>query len=272
MVGASSLAAQEAGSRAWQQRLEVEVPLRLPVVDLPPVNPFASPVDSLPELGPVAAPEKIPVSGHAVVAAYVDSGGRCVGAVPLELPFPALTTAVLEELASTRFEPARSGEAEVGTWVVLDVKLDGKVKDAEILEQHLAQPDPDVPPVPTEPARIVPSTHLARLPSMPADQLTTPATPRNLRLRVPGREAEIPIRVLVEVDADGRARRYVPLEMDSGLHPWLASLLTQWRARPATHDGEPVSSWVVYTALARLKLSSLQSSTVQVLRNRTYTP
>lgn len=272
LMTAATVVAQEAGSRAWQRRLEITIPPRLPMVGIDAVDPFAASVDTLPVLGPTVAPEKVPVSGHVVVAAYVDPEGRCLGAVPLELPYPALTNSLLDELSSTRFEPARSGQREVGTWVVLDIKLDGKVKDAEILGQHLALPDPDVPPVPMEPARVLPSARLAGLPATPEEELSSPATPRNLRIRVPGREGEVPMRVLVEIGADGRCSRYVPLEVDSGLVPWLAATLTQWRAEPATRAGEPVSCWVVYTARARLKLSSLESSTVQVLRGRSYEP
>ena len=43
--------------------------------------------------------------------------------MPLALPFPGLTTAVLEELKSVRFDPATKAGNEVGSWVVLGVLL-----------------------------------------------------------------------------------------------------------------------------------------------------
>jgi hypothetical protein len=75
-----SAAAQHTATRAWQQRLQVDVPLAVPLVELAAINPFAQPIDEPPRLLASAAPRKVDVSGAAVVAAYVDNVAAEIGA------------------------------------------------------------------------------------------------------------------------------------------------------------------------------------------------
>ena len=103
IVAASTLvatmaAAQSASSRAWQQRLDVEIPLPVPLVELEAVNPFAVEVEETPKVTQATAPRKVDITGAATVAAFVDAKGVCLGAVPLELPVPGLTAAIVEAL------------------------------------------------------------------------------------------------------------------------------------------------------------------------------
>ncbi len=84
--------AQSGAPRAWQQRIMVEIDLPVPIVGLESANPFAIAVDQVPRLLSSTPPRKFDVGEMAVVAAYVNTKGDCLGGVPLELPFPGLTT------------------------------------------------------------------------------------------------------------------------------------------------------------------------------------
>jgi hypothetical protein len=272
LLATAAAAAQEAASRAWQQRLQIEIPLPVPLVEVPSVNPFALPVDTPATLLGSTAPRKIAVAGRAVVAAYVDAKGECLGAVPLELPFPGLNAAVVEEFGGSKFDAARSGNDPVPSWTVIEMVFESKVKESVVTEQVLMLPDPSAPPEPSVPERVSPSGNLLRLAATPAEELTERASPRRLKAKAAARDAEIKLTALVHISADGRCDRYVPLELASGLNPWLSAYLATWRLDPARRDGEPVDSWLVYSALVQMKLGSLQSSSFRTLEDRSYDP
>lgn len=272
LVVTGSVAAQGSGTRAWQQRLEVEIPLPVPLVRLESINPFAVPVEQPPRVIQATSPRKIGVAGLATVAAYIDTKGECLGVVPLELPFPGLTSSIVDELTGSRFDPARSGDAPVPSWVVLEIKMQGKVKESEVLDQTLEMPDPSTPPEPNRPAVMVPPGRLLDLPATPLAELTIPASPRRIRVDAPAREEEVAVRALVHITETGRCDRYVPLELLDGLNSWLSAFLASWQVEAATYGGVSRPSWVVYSARVRLKLSGLDSTDFRVVRNREYNP
>lgn len=264
--------AQSASVRAWQQRLQVEVPLPVPMVELETVNPFVIPIDEPPAILGSTPPRKVDVRGTAVVAAYVDAKGECLGGVPLELPFSGLTTSVIEGLAGARFDAAVAGAAPQPSWVTLEIEIDGRVKEAEVFDQTLEAPDPSAPPVPAAGLEIAPSGSLRSLSFTPQAQLTKLAVPRRVSVRAPGREDQVAVRALVHFSADGRCDRYVPLELPSGLERWFSGFLASWRVQPARRDGEAVESWSVYSARIVFDMSGLDSGEVRVVRDREYDP
>jgi len=269
---ASGVGAQSASSRAWQQRLQVEIPLPVPLVELESINPFAVDIDEVASVLQSTPPRKTDVRGTALVAAFVDSRGECLGAVPLELPFPGLTSSMNVDLTGSRFEPSKTGAAPQPSWVVLEIVMEGKVKEAEIIDHSLEQPDPALPPTPEEAAAMVPPGNLRSLKATPHSQLSQLAAPRRVKIGAPSREDEVQIRALVHIDENGRCDRYVPLELYDGLNPWLSAYLATWRAEPGRRGGEAVPTWVVYSARIRMKLSGLDSASARVVRDREYTP
>lgn len=272
LVLTQSLVAQGAPPRAWQQRIEVELALPVPVVELASVNPFAIAVDQPPSLVASTPPKKLDVRGVAVVAAYVDPDGRCLGGVPLELPFPGLTQPILDELTATRFDPAVSSRGPVGSWVVLGIAIEGRVKNSTVGSPTFELPDPASPPEPAPPLQVAPSGLLLRVPFEPQGSITTMASPRRLRVKADAREVDVPVRALLHITAGGRCDRFVPLNLEPGLHSWLSAYLATWRLEPARRDGQPHEAWVVVSARARLDLSSLESTGVHVLRDRSFEP
>ncbi len=250
----------------------MEIPLPVPMVELASVNPFAKPVDEPAEVLQSTPPRKVPVRGIATVAAYVDAKGECLGTVPLELPFPGLTSSLVDELTGSRFDAARAGEVAKPSWVVLNIVVEGKVKDSQVVDPLLQLPDPAVPPKPVTPAPMAPPGNLRELPATPLADLGTLASPRRIRIHAPAREEEIHLRALVHVTKEGRCDRYVPLELPDGLNPWLSAYLASWRARPAKVGGAASDSWVELSATVRLELSSLDSNNFQVDRGRDYSP
>ena len=81
-------------------------------------------VDQPPRLVTWTPPKKLDVQGEAVVAAYVDTKGGCLGGVPLDLPFPGMTQTILDELKNVRFDPAKTRDKIVGSWVVLGLDIE----------------------------------------------------------------------------------------------------------------------------------------------------
>ncbi len=267
---ATGATAQSASRRAWQQRLEVEIPLPIPIVELESINPFTSYIDVPPVVLGSTAPRKVSVRGIASVAAFVDVKGECLGAVPLELPMPGLTSSLVQEFTGSRFDAATAGNAPQPSWVVLEIVMEGKVKEAAVVDQVLEMPDPESPPVPSTPVAMTPPGNLHNLKATPHEQLTNLATPRRIRVRAPGREDEIHVRALVHITEEGRCDRYVPLDLFDGLNSWLSAYLATWRVQPATVDGVAKATWLIYSARVQLKLSGLESTTFRVVRDREY--
>lgn len=258
--------------RAWQGRIDIDIPLPVPAIELASANPFASSVDTIPRLTGSTAPRKIDVAGSAVVAAYIDADGNCGGAVPLEVPFPGLTSSLLKGMDSGRFEPATTGERTRPSWAVIELRIEGSVKEAAVISQELALPDPNDPPEPIRPALPPPAGHLLQLPTVQADELTSLAHPKKIRVRASGSEPVVSVQALVHINAQGRCDQYVPIVLDSGLNRWLSGFLATWRLEPSLREGQPVDAWVVYTARIRMKLSTLQSASFRVLADRTFDP
>ncbi len=272
MLIAISVSAQGPEGRAWQQRLQLDIQLPVPAVELESVNPFALPVDAPPRLLTSAVPSKVAVVGPLVVAAYVDARGDCLGAVPLELPFPGLTSVIIDELSGSRFDPAMDGTTAAPSWVVVEVSLQGKVKEGEVAEPVLDLPDPTRPPDTSPPPRVSPSGNLNRLPAVPAADLTSLAVPKRFKIKAPGQAADVLLTALVHITSDGRCDRFVPLDMPSGLGPWLSAYLASWRLEPAMAEEAPAEAWLIYTGRVRLQLSSLQSGEARTLADRVYDP
>lgn len=272
MFVVAGAAAQSASSRAWQQRLQVVIPLPVPMVELEPINPFAVEVDRVAEVLQSTPPRKVDVRGTARVAAFVDTKGECLGAVPLELPFPGLTSSLNLDLTGSRFDPAMAGSAPQASWAVLEIAMEGRVKEAEIVDQALEPPDPASPPVPSMQAEMVPPGNLRTLKATPQAQLSQLAAPKRIKVSSPARDDEVQIRALVHIDESGRCDRYVPLELYDGLNPWFSAYLATWKAQPGSKGGEPVASWVVYSARVRMKLSGLDSTNSRVVRDSEYSP
>lgn len=264
--------AQGGSPRAWQQRIAVTIDLPVPIVALESANPFAIAVDQPPRLLTSTPPKKLDVQGMAVVAAYVDTKGGCLGGVPLELPFPGMTQTILDELKNVRFDPAKTGDRTVGSWVVLGLDIVGRIKESSVGSPVFELPDPASPPEPTPPLRAAPSGLLLTAPYEPLSSLTAFASPRRLKVKAPSQDADIPVRALVHITSSGRCDRFVPLNLETGLHAWLSAYLATWRLDPALLDGAPHEAWVVYSARAQLEISTLDSTGVKVIRNRSYEP
>ncbi len=262
----------QSGQRAWQQRLELTVPLSVPAVAVDAANPFALKVDSAPKLLHAIPPARLQLAGRAKVAVYVDSDGDCQGGVPLELPFPGITQDLTRSLMKASYEPARSGSAAVPAWTVLRLTLAGKLKTSAAIERHLTLPDPATPPQRRSAGTLYPPGRLAGLPSTDPSTLTSFATPRHLKVRISGREVETAVHAMVHVSSSGSCDRFVPLEVADGLVPWLSAYLSTWKLEPAKRDGKAVACWVEYTGRVRLKMGSLRSTTIQVLTSEHFDP
>ena len=258
--------------RAWQGRIDIDIPLPVPAIELASANPFASSVDTIPRLVGSTLPRKVDVSGLAIVAAHIDSDGDCSGAVPLEVPFPGLTRSLLEGTVEARFDAAMTGERARPSWTVVEIRIEGRIKEASVVSQEMALPDPSDPPEPIRPALPPPAGHLLQLPAVEPAELTSMARLRKIRVKAAGSEPVVSLQALVHITAEGRCDQFVPIVLDSGLNRWLSGYLASWRLEPSTRDGQTVDAWVVYTARIQMKLSTLQSESFRVLADRHFDP
>lgn len=261
-----------AGPRAWQQRLDVQLPLAMPFLELEPVNPFFRAMDEPPRLESFRLPEDVDAFGTALVAVHVDAAGTCGEVVPLEVPFPGLATVLVAELRQARYEPARAGADAVPSWSVLEVEFSSRVESGRVVDQTLEPPDPAEPPTRFDPFAAAESERLGALPAADPATLTVRAAPKRVRARVPGREVVVGVRLLVRITPEGRCDRYVPLEMDSGLGAWVEGYLESWQLEPATAEGRPVEAWMTWTARLGLELGAVRSRELRVARERSFTP
>lgn len=271
LVAAGSVA-QDTEKRAWQQRLGIRIPVSVPAAEVDPVNPFSTELDDVPRLLQSTAPRKVDVRGTAIVAAYVDARGDCQGAVPIEMPYSGIATALVQEFGQTKFEPARRGQNPEPTWAVVRVPLESRVKEAVVRNHVFELPDPAVPAVPTGPTQMEPPGRLRDLPSTEDSILTAKASPRRFRFRSPSRTSDVVVVALVHVTSEGKCDRYVPLEMDSGLRSWFEGFVGSWRFEAGRREGEAVDCWLTYTANLQVEMSSIRGDSARVLRDRTYTP
>jgi len=265
-------AAQQSSQRAWQQRLQMKVQLPIPAVAVAPINPFATQVDTPPKLLNAIPPAHMQLAGRAKVAAYVDSGGDCLGAVPLDLPFPGIIQDLIKNLMKSRFEPGRSNGSQAPTWTVLRLTLAGKLKTSAAIKHHLELPDPATPPQPQNAGTLYPPGSLASLPATDPATLSSFATPKRLKVRISGREVETSVHALVHVTASGGCDRFVPLELSNGLVSWLSAYLATWKLQPAVLHGKAVPCWTEYTGRVRIKMGGLSETTVQVLTSEHFDP
>ncbi len=264
--------AQPADSRAWQQRLEVAIPVPVPVVELETVNPFAADLEVAPKLLAARPPDRMDLRVHAAAAVYVDADGEGRGAVPLELPFPGVAAELVGELTGSRFEPARIGQQAQPSWPVVELLLAGRITSGIVLDQRLEQPDPAAPPQPSPPTRIAPPGNLAGLPAAEPARWTTPPVPKRVRVRLGGREAEVSLRALVQIEADGTCSRFVPLDVPTGMRSWLGAYLATWKLDPARDGSGPVTAWATLTARVRFDLAKFTTEAARVAADRVYDP
>jgi len=258
--------------RAWQGRIDIDIPLPVPAIELTSANPFASKVDTIPRLIGSTPPRKVDVHGLAVFAAYIDTDGDCSGAVPLEVPFPGLTRSLLEGAGEARFDAAMTGERAQPSWAVVEIRIEGRVKEASVVSQEMVLPDPNDPPEPIRPGLPPPAGRLLQLHAVQSDELTSMARLKKIRVRAAGSEPVVSLQALVHITAEGRCDQFVPIVLDSGLNRWLSGYLASWRLEPSLRDGQPVDAWVVYTARIQMKLSTLQSESFRVLADRHFDP
>ena len=259
-------------TRAWQQRLKLEIPLPVPQVELAAANPFVAQIDEIPRLKASTPPVKVKVAGQAFVGAYVTNQGGCSGAVPLDIPFPGLVSSLISGVQDGKWLAARSGDIPRSSWVVLQVNLESRVKEATIVHQEFAFPDPQNPPAAIEPALPPPSGRLLKLQAAPHSELSSLAMPKRLRVHAPSGERTVSFQALVHITAEGSCDRYVALIPNTGLSRWFSGYLGSWRLDAPLHEGQPTEAWLVYTARIRLKFSTFSSTSFRVLSDRVYPP
>lgn len=270
LCGISS--ATDTPTRAWQQRLKVEIPLPVPELELAAANPFVAQVDGMPRLKASTPPAKTHVAGRAVIAAYVTNQGECSGAVPLDIPFPGLVSSLISGVRDSKWIPAHTGDIPRSSWAVVEMNVESRVKEATIIHQEFAFPDPGTPPAAIEPSLPPPSGRLLALQAAPHSELSSLAKPKRIRFRAPSGEHTVSFQSLVHITPEGRCDRYVPLIPNTGLNRWFSGFLATWRMDAPVDDGQPTDVWLVYTARIRLKFSSFSSTSARVLSDRTYPP
>jgi hypothetical protein len=268
LAGGTALA-----QKPWEIRVDLPVPVPVELPALPPTNPFAAPVLSPPSVVTTPLREKYAQTFTVRASAYVDSSGTVRRLVFTAMPWPGLDAGLRQPLSELAFTPARAGGAPVAVWLPLAVDLKGRIDEGRILRLEATSPAPGSPPVPdTAPApELSPSdAALVATPLARVDQLGTPKRPP--RIRVDGRTWRQAIRVLADVDRDGRCRRVVFLTCPDGLRPWLLASMAGWTFRPAAGKGGPVDAWAMLDGELEVEVGTLASEALRVTGTGSYPP
>jgi len=207
-----------------------------------------------------------------VVAAYVNHQGECKGAVPLEIPFPGMVASLMSGVQDGKWNAALSGDISRSSWSVVEINLESRVKEATVISQEFAFPDPQTPPAAVTPALPPPSERLLKLPASPHSELSSLAVPRKLKIHASSGARTVSFLALLHITPEGSCDRYVPLIPNTGLKRWFSAYLASFRMSPPLDGGEAAEAWLVYTARIRLNFSSFSSTSFRVLSDQEYPP
>lgn len=267
------LAVQDGNPKAekpWERKVQVPVPVPLELPAVPPTNPFFSPVDQQPAPRQTPMREDFPVTVAASFAAYVEKNGVCRRAQPISNPFPGVLEPVRQALLETEFTPAKAFGQAAAVWVDVGADLRGEIKEGRVVQLAVTLPDPGETPQ-LEATPLPPGDPKdAQLPSTALDQLSSLPVPKRFSAKVPSQEFRQPIKLLVEVGADGKVKRLVFLACPEGLRSWVLASSASWLFTPPHSKGSPVPAWVVLSGVLEVKAGTLRAEGLRVSRTSSY--
>lgn len=259
-----------AATPPWETRVDLPVPIPVELPAIPETNPFAQRLDTSPVLQAAPLRERFDITLSLEAAAYIDPGGRLRRAVPLRVPLPGVEADIVSTLLDTSFNPAQTANRDTATWLTLGVDLTGRINSGRTVRVEAHSPMSDqLPAVASVLVPVATAEDLA-LPATPVDQLDRAPTPRRFRARLTSRKVRQTLRVLTEVDEDGRPQRAVFLECAEGLRPWLLESMAAWRFLPATRRGAAVTAWAQVEGELEVDLGTFTTESLRVIRQRTY--
>lgn len=270
LVCSVALAVPMAAEKPWEMRVDIPVPVPVELPSVPPTNPFATPLAVQPVAVETPLAERFELSVTAEAAAYVDAAGTCRRVVFTRLPLPGLATDLQKSLADTDFEPGRLLGAAVPTWASAAVDLAGRIDEGQILRLALLPPDPMVPPIPDAPPAPAVEPRDLQIPATRLEQLDQVPSARRFRVRVDGQRVRQTVRLLIEVDPEGRCRRVVFISCAEGLHSWLLRSLAGWRFQPPQTAAGPTTAWAQAEAELEVEIGSLRSDALRLKRESSY--
>jgi len=272
LIATSLLAATTvaAATPPWETRVDLPVPIPVELPAIPETNPFAQRLDTPPVLQAAPLRERFDITLSLEAAAYIDAGGKLRRAVPLRVPLPGVEADIVSTLLETSFNPGQTANRDTATWLTLGVDLSGRINSGRTVRVEAIAPAAEqIPAVASVLVPVATAEDLTLL-ATPVDQLDRAPTPRRFRARVTSRKIRQPVRLLTEVDEEGRARRVVFLECAEGLRPWLLESMAAWRFRPATRRGGAIPAWAQVEGELEVDLGTFTTESLRVIRQRTY--
>ncbi len=259
--------------KPWEVRVDLPVPVPIELPAVPPTNPFAAPVVAPPS--PVATPlrEKYVQTFVVLASAYVDGSGTLRRLVFTRTPWPGIEGDLKAPLSELGFTPARSAGGAVPVWLPFAVDLKGRIHEGRITRLVANAPEPGAPPEPDAQPTPAAQAGDVQLPATPLSQVEQfPELKRPPRVRVEGRSWRQPVRLLVDVGADGRCRQAVFLACPEGLRPWLLASMAVWTFRPAAGTGGAVEAWALLEGDIEVEVGNLVSEALRIMRTGSYPP
>lgn len=255
------------GEKPWERKVQLPVPVPMELPAVAPTNPFYRPLASLPQPKQTPLREDFPVTVPVPMAVYVGKDGSCRRAHPLANPFPGVLEPVRQALLETSFTPAKASGQPVAAWVDVGVDLRGEIKEGKLVQLVASAPDPaETPQLETSP---VPQGDPKdkELPATPPEQLASAPAPKHFSAKVASQEFRQPVKLLVEVGAEGKVKRVVFLLCPEGLRRWVLASAGSWLF---TSPRGAETAWVVLQGVLEVRAGTLKAEGLRVSRTSSY--
>jgi hypothetical protein len=266
------LAVPVAAEQPWETHVDLRVPAPIELPAPPAANPFAAALVVQPVLLASPLRAKLAIDAAAQAMAYVDADGACRRVVFTRLPLPGLETDLTGALTRTEFTPGRRLGAPAAAWTGVVIDLRGRIDEGTTLDLAAKAPDPSTPPTPERTAAPAFNPDDAGLASTPPEQLDQLPATRRFRAKVSGQTFRQEVQLLVEVGANGAARRVVFLACPEGLRPWLLASLSGWQFQPGRVATGPVTAWTRIGGAIEVKVGTLRSDALRITREGVHPP
>ncbi|HEV8268159.1 MAG TPA: hypothetical protein VGR00_08000 [Thermoanaerobaculia bacterium] len=229
-------------------------------------NPLYRNVETAAKLVDRGVLEDLKIRLPLVIAVRLDETGKVITADAVQPPLKALTVPIPALVPKWRFTPAKKGTQPVATWATYGIDLDIELVKG-VFSQFDIKPVEREDPLPVVMQEPVGDVWLSRYPSTiePAEAGTVSIedvdllpTPQKASWSHDAARVKTRVRALVEVDAQGKAKRVVPIggENEPLAVVWVRKSAARWRFTAAQAGGAPAASWLALDATLEFTLDS----------------
>lgn len=241
-------------------------PVRLPMAQVPFVNPLWQPLDSpaVPK-GPPPRLLDVEATMTLILGVRIDETGKVSEAVAPEPPLRSLGAAAQAQAPRWLFKPAKKDGQPVRCWGTYGVDLEIQLEDGTWSAFSLLPVGKD-DPLPVVPREMPGDTWISRYPAavtpaepgvLSVEEVDFLPMPEKVPLKTESTLLKSRVLALVEVSGLGSVKRVVPVGAYEPLvlH-WVRENAKTWALVAAKKGGAPVSSWLALDATIQYSLDS----------------